>query len=291
MKLKVVHRTSYRYVDTVTTSHHEARLTPRDGFNQRTLSHELMVYPAPETFRRRFDYFGNRTAHFSLSEPHRTLDVIAESLVEVNPVRQLALEASPSWESVRDRLRNDRRRDALDAFAMSLDSTHIELFSDLTQYAQPSFTKGRPLLVAVRELVSRIHSDFTYDAQATAISTPLDELLRERRGVCQDFAHVAIGCLRSQGLAARYVSGYLLTHPPPGGQRLIGADASHAWFAAFVPELGWIDFDPTNDLIPSDEHVTVALGRDFADVTPLRGVILGGGQHQLEVSVDVAPTP
>jgi transglutaminase-like putative cysteine protease len=289
MKLKVVHRTTYLYGESVTTSHHEARVTPRDTVNQRMLTHELMIAPSPEARRRRFDYFGNRTVHFSLSEPHRTLEVVAESTVEVAALRPLVLEASPAWESVRDRLRSDHKRDTLDAYAMSLESDHVALSPVLRDYAARSFPAGRPMLDAVRDLIGRIHADFTYDARATEVSTPLDQVMRLRRGVCQDFAHLGIGCLRAQGLAARYVSGYLLTHPPPGKPKLIGADASHAWFAAFVPEHGWVDFDPTNDLLPSDEHVTVAFGRDFADVTPIRGVILGGGQHRIDVSVDVNP--
>jgi transglutaminase-like putative cysteine protease len=288
MKLKVVHRTSYRYAEMVTTSHHEARLGPRDSYHQRTHSHEIEVTPPPEARRRRFDYFGNRTLHFSLSEPHDKLDVVASSVVEVSPLRPLVLEASPSWESVRERLRSDRRRDALDAFDMSLESKHVTQSPALGEYAAPSFGPGRPVLEAVRDLVSRIHEDVSYDPRATVISTPLSEVLLHKRGVCQDFAHLAIGCLRAQGLAARYVSGYLLTHPPPGRPKLVGADASHAWFATFVPEHGWVDFDPTNDLLPSEEHVTVAFGRDFDDVTPIRGVILGGGKHQLDVAVDVA---
>jgi transglutaminase-like putative cysteine protease len=289
MKLKIVHRTTYRYANAVTTSHHEARLGPRDSYNQRTLSHEVEIKPPPEARRRHFDYFGNRTLHFSLSEPHRILDVVASSVVEVSPLRPLVLEASPPWEDVSLRLRSDRRRDALDAFAMSLESAHVIQSPALSDYAAPSFAPGRPVLEAIRDLVSRIHEELSYDPRATDISTPLSEVLLLKRGVCQDFAHLAIGCLRAQGLAARYVSGYLLTHPPAGKPRLVGADASHAWFAAFVPELGWVDFDPTNDLLPSEEHVTVAFGRDFADVTPLRGVILGGGKHELAVAVDVAP--
>lgn len=289
MKLKVVHRTTYHYGESVTTSHHEARLTPRDSHHQRTLGHDLSIRPSPEARRRRFDYFGNRALHFSLNEPHRSLEVRAESIVELTPLRPLLLELSPPWESVRDRLGSDRRRDTLDAFAMSLESPHVTLSSELFSYAAPSFGAGRPVLDAIRELVGRIHADFTYDPRTTEVSTPLSEVLEQRSGVCQDFAHLAIGCLRTHGLAARYVSGYLLTRPPPGGIKHVGADASHAWFAAFVPEHGWVDFDPTNDLLPSDEHVTVAFGRDFADVTPLRGVILGGGQHELEVAVDVGP--
>jgi transglutaminase-like putative cysteine protease len=289
MKLQIVHRTTYRYGETVTTSHHEARLAPRDTENQRALGHELTISPPPGARRRRLDYFGNRAVHFSLSEPHRALEVVATSRVEVDPVRAPAPGAAPAWESVRDRLQTDRRRDVLGAYAMTFASPHVDLTPELVEYAAPSFAPGRPLLDAVRELVARIHADFRYDGEATDVSTPLLEVLQRRRGVCQDFAHFAIGCLRAHGLAARYVSGYLLTRPPPGRPKLVGADASHAWFSAFVPDLGWIDFDPTNDLIPSDEHVTVAYGRDFADVTPMRGVILGGGAHELSVAVDVDP--
>jgi len=291
VKLRVVHRTLYQYGDTVTTSHHEARLAPRESEFQRTLSHELSVSPTPEARRRRFDYFGNRTVHFSLSDPHRSLEVRAASVVEVSPQRPPLLSTTPPWESVRDRLRADLRRDALDAYAMCFDSPHVQVTREVSAYAGESFLRGRPVLEAVGDLMGRIYREFTYDPRATDVSTPLETLLRERRGVCQDFAHLAIGCLRSVGLPARYVSGYLLTRPPPGKPKLVGADASHAWFATFIPEYGWVDFDPTNNLIPSDEHVTIAYGRDFADVTPIRGVILGGGQHELTVEVDVNPVP
>jgi transglutaminase-like putative cysteine protease len=289
MKLRIAHRTIYNYGEPVTTSHHEVRLTPRDTENQRALAHELTISPVPGARRRHLDYFGNRTVHFSLSEPHRVLEVVAASTVDLAPMREPPLDATPPWEEVRDRLRGDRHRDVLDAYQMAFDSPHVAVTHELCAYAAPSFAPGRPLLRAVHDLVGRIHADFAYDARATEVSTPLSEVLKTRRGVCQDFAHLAIGCLRAQGLSARYVSGYLLTRPPPGKPKLIGADASHAWFSAFVPALGWVDFDPTNDLVPSDEHVTVAFGRDFSDVTPMRGVILGGGQHQLSVSVDVDP--
>lgn len=288
MKLRVVHRTLYRYSDTVTTSHHEAWLSPRDGEGQRTLRHEVVINPAPEARRRRFDYFGNRAVHFSLSEPHRSLEVVATTLVELFPLRPPAIdESGPTWEEVRDLLARDRRRDSLDAYAMVFDSPLVPAVPGVFEYAAESFRPGRSLLIAVRELVSRIHHEFTYDPRATEVSTPLDEVLKLKRGVCQDFAHFAIACLRSHGLPGRYVSGYLLTRPPPGKQKLIGADASHAWFATFLPEYGWVDFDPTNNVIPTGEHVTAAYGRDFADVTPIRGVIWGGGQHQLTVEVDV----
>lgn len=287
MKLQVSHRTSYRYGEPVTTSHHEARVSPRDRENQRVLSHDLDVQPQPEARRRRFDYFGNRTLSFSLSEPHRGLEVVARSVVELTAPPPPNLDATPAWDQVTRRVRDDRHRDILDACSMSFDSPRVAASEELRAYALPSFTAGRPLLRAVRDLTSRIHGDFTYDGTATDVSTPVSDVMRDRRGVCQDFAHVAIGCLRSLGLPARYVSGYLLTRPPPGRPKLVGADASHAWFATFVPGQGWIDFDPTNDLIPEDEHVTVAFGRDFDDVTPIRGVILGGGQHEVTVAVDV----
>lgn len=287
MKLSVTHRTTYLYSDAVTTSHHEARLSPRESESQRTLSHDLTITPVPEVRRRRFDYFGNRTVHFCLSEPHRSLSVVAKSIVDLRPSVPLDGHATPPWEFVRDRLRSDRRRDVLDAYAMTFDSPYVSAATQLAEYADPFFEPGRPLLEAVQDLVAGIHRDFAYDPRATDVTTPLLEVLRTRRGVCQDFAHLAIGCLRTRGLAARYVSGYLLTHPPPGKVKLVGSDASHAWFATFVPEHGWVDFDPTNNVMPSGEHVTIAYGRDFGDVTPIRGVILGGGHHQLAVAVDV----
>ncbi len=288
MKLRIIHQTIYRYGDPVSTSHHEAHLAPRDCEQQRTLSHDVSISPSPSVRRERFDFFGNRTLHFSLREPHRLLELTATSVVDRRAPPAL-LDLTPPWEQIRDRLRSDRRRDILDGYAFSFESVHARKSEALLDYANPSFAPGRPLVDAVRDLTTRIRTDFVYDPRATDVSTPVAEVLRRRRGVCQDFAHLQIACLRSLGLAARYVSGYLLTRPPPGTPRLIGADASHAWVAAFVPDLGWIDFDPTNDVIPADEHVTVAHGRDFADVTPLKGVILGGGRHEVSVSVDVEP--
>jgi len=287
MKLRVVHRTLYRYGDVVTTSHHEARLSPRDSEAQRTLQHEIVIDPVPEARRRRFDYFGNRAVHFSVSEPHRSLEVVARSVVEITPLRPPPLSGTVSWENVRDLLQFDRHRDSLDAYAMAFPSPLVPTIEGVFEYARDSFTPGRPVLEAVSDLVARIHEEFAYDPRATEISTPLADVLRQKRGVCQDFAHFAIACLRSHGLPGRYVSGYLLTRPPPGKPKLVGADASHAWFATFVPEHGWVDFDPTNNVIPEGEHVTAAYGRDFSDVTPIRGVILGGGAHQLSVAVDV----
>jgi transglutaminase-like putative cysteine protease len=277
----------YQYAEPVSTSHHEARLAPRDGEHLRTLVHDVEITPSPSLRRERFDYFGNRALHFSIREPHRALEVVATSVVDLGAVAHAPLGATPPWEAVRDRVRTDRRRDVLDAYAFTFDSSTIKTSPALADYAAPSFSPGRPILEAVRDLVGRIHADFAYDPKSTDVSTGVAEVFRRRRGVCQDFAHVAIACLRALGLPARYVSGYLLTRPPPGRPRLVGADASHAWIGAFVPDYGWVDFDPTNDVLPSDEHVTVGYGRDFQDVTPLKGVILGGGRHEVVVQVDV----
>jgi transglutaminase-like putative cysteine protease len=289
VKLRVVHRTVYSYGEMVTTSRHEARLSPREHEHQHTVAHSVEILPKPALRRRRFDYFGNRALHFCLDEPHRALEVVSTSVVEVQPPLLPPLERTVAWERVRDRLRVDRKRDVLDAYEMTFASPFVPAMGALGDYAVPSFPAGRPVLEAVRDLVGRIHRDFVYDPRATEVSTPLQQVLETRRGVCQDFAHLAIGCLRAVGLAGRYVSGYLLTRPPPGKPKMVGADASHAWIATWVPELGWIDFDPTNDLIPGEEHVTIGHGRDFSDVTPIRGVILGGGAHTLQVSVDVTP--
>jgi transglutaminase-like putative cysteine protease len=287
VRLRVVHRSLYAYGEPVSTSHHESHLAPRDGEFQRTLEHELAISPLPSVRRDRVDYFGNRACHFSIREPHRALEVVATSVVEVYRATPPLASASPSWEVVRDRLRSDRRRDVLDAYALTLESPLARPGAAVGDYAAPSFAPGRPILEAVRDLTRRIRGDFVYDSEATDVATPVAEVLRRRRGVCQDFAHLQISCLRALGLPGRYVSGYLLTRPPPGRPRLVGADASHAWIATFVPDFGWVDFDPTNDLIPGDEHVTVSHGRDFGDVTPLKGVILGGGKHEVRVNVDV----
>jgi transglutaminase-like putative cysteine protease len=287
VKLRIVHLTGYSYGDAVSTSHHEGRLAPRESDTQRTLSHEVSIGPVPAARRDRIDFFGNRTLHFSIREPHRALEVVATSVVELDPVIAPNLAASPAWEAVRDRLRQDRRRDVLDAYAFTFEPPLAKAAPALRDYAAPSFPPGRPVLEAVRDLTTRINADFTYDTESTDVSTPVAEVLRRRRGVCQDFAHLEIAALHTLGLPARYVSGYLLTRPPPGRVKLVGADASHAWIGTFVPDFGWVDFDPTNDLMPSDEHVTIAHGRDFSDVTPLKGVILGGGRHEVRVAVDV----
>jgi transglutaminase-like putative cysteine protease len=220
--------------------------------------------------------------------PHRALSVVSRTEVEVAPGPELVAGASPAWELVRDQARRPRAAGWLDAAGFVFPSPYVTISTAAAAYASPSFTPGRPVLEAALELSSRIHADFTYDQRATTVATPVDEVLVRRRGVCQDFAHLALACLRALGVPARYVSGYLATTPPPGKQKVIGADASHAWLAVYSPDTGWLDLDPTNDVVPGERHITLGWGRDFGDVTPIRGVIMGGGDHDLHVSVDVS---
>jgi transglutaminase-like putative cysteine protease len=287
VKYHVRHLTEYDYTEPVSLSHHLVHLTPRADNGQVCTKRELQVSPSPAFRRERIDAFGNRVTYFSIEEPHRQLSVEAFFEVTVPAPARPPLLFPASWESIRDRLARERRADALESYSYLFDSPHVRASAALAGYAAPSFPPGRPFLDAVMDLTRRIHDEFVYDPRATTVATPITEVLQAKRGVCQDFAHLEIGCLRSLGLPCRYVSGYLLTRPPPGRPRLVGADASHAWVAVHLPDFGWVDFDPTNGLVPGDQHVTVAAGRDFADVTPVRGVILGGGAHELSVEVDV----
>lgn len=288
MHYRVIHKTEYVYSEAVGISYNEARLLPRFTNTQNCLKSELQVEPLPADYREREDFFGNRVAYFSIREPHQRFVVTASSEVQItSQAAQLDFSCGTDWEKVKLDLRQSRDPDTLDAWQYALDSPFVVADAELAAYAQASFQMGRPLLEAVNDLMGRIHSDFTYDPDFTTLATPLATVLAHRRGVCQDFAHLAIGCLRAQGLAARYVSGYIETLPPPGKEKMVGSDASHAWFSVYVPGLGWMDFDPTNNQVTLDQHIVVAWGRDYGDVTPLKGVIFGGGEHELVVSVDV----
>ncbi len=292
MKYRVSHKTHYEYSAPVGRGYNIAHLTPRDTDRQTCGFSQIIVDPQPALANEWRDYFGNPALHFALQRDHHSLTVTAVSEVEVRPTLSLLQQGSiASWEEVCSHLLLPAIDDEdLEAQQYLVASPFVELDSELAEYAAPSFTPGCPLLDAVGDLMGRIHTEFTYDPEFTTIATPLRHVLGHRRGVCQDFAHLAIGCLRSRGLAARYVSGYLETMPPPGQERLQGADASHAWFAAYLPDHGWVDFDPTNNQVPIDRHITTAWGRDYGDVAPLRGVIFGGGKkHALSVEVDVEP--
>lgn len=289
MRYRITHKTEYHYTDWVSQCHNVAHLVPRDTPHQRYLQGRIDVNPAAADYSLRHDLFGNRTSFFSTQVAHQRLEVVASSQVQVDPEqRHLDLQGGLPWEAVREQLSRAREEEDLEARQYLLDSPLVAASDTLAAYARPSFAPQRPLLAVALDLVDRIHNDFRYQPGYTSVTTPLGEVLRERRGVCQDFAHLAIGCLRAMGLPARYVSGYLETAPPPGQERLQGADASHAWFSIYIPQMGWLDFDPTNNQRLTGQHITTAWGRDFSDVTPLKGVIFGGGaSHTLTVSVDV----
>ena len=292
MNFRVTLSTQYTYSAPVGLCWNQACLLPRETTSQKFLSSELQISPPPSGVRERVDFFGNRVTHFSIQNPHKELLVTALSEISVTTDPKPLLAANlQTWDSLKTRLATEKDPTRLQAIPFLFDSSMVPRSQTLADYAKPSFIDDRPLVEAVRDLMQRIFNDFTYDPEVTSIATPLSEVLKTRRGVCQDFAHLGVGCLRSMGLAARYVSGYIETLPAPGKERLVGADASHAWFAVYAGEAGWVDFDPTNNQIPSEQHITVAWGRDFSDVSPLRGVALGGGRHKVGVSVDVARMP
>lgn len=288
MRYRITHTTEYNYERQVSVCHNEVHLIPRNLSRQDRVSYQFNITPLAADYRERTDFFGNHVCYFSIRQPHQQLIVTATSEVLVQAeVPQLDFYQDVSWESVCERLHSDDEQDNLEARQYLLDSPLVVGSPALAEYAKPSFSRGQSVMNSVHNLMQRIHSDFAYDPHFTTISTPLDEVLEHRRGVCQDFAHLAIGCLRATGIPARYVSGYVETLPPPGQSRLIGADASHAWFSVYVNEVGWVDFDPTNNQMPMDRHITLAWGRDYSDVSPMKGVIFGGGKHEVKVSVDV----
>lgn len=289
MQYEVRHRTVYQYPEQVAESHHLARLRPLTDGTQRCLSHELRIVPEPGAMEERVDAFGNSFTFFALQAAYEKLTVEALSVVETLPGQVTDLQASPPWEEVVELLAEDTTARHLEAQPFRFPTLQVPVSEALADYALLSFTPGCPMLAAARDLTSRIFRDFRFDPAATTVSTPVETVLRKKRGVCQDFAHLGIACLRSLGLAVRYVSGYLETAPPPGKPRLVGADASHAWFSVYCPRSGWVDFDPTNNCIPGPRHLRLAMGRDYSDVSPLRGVTLGGGEHAPKVMVDVLP--
>ena len=293
LRYHVRHDTLYRYDQPVGESRQLLRLTPRELPWQRCVAHRIEVVPEPSLVTAFQDSFGNAVRALHFETDHDELAIRAESWVELTPRAPAPLEASLPWEAVRDALayHADRRMapDTLEATAFLFESTDVRLKRDFADYAADDFAAGTPLLLAVDNLMRRIFREFTFDPEATEVSTPVTQVFVQRRGVCQDFAHFMISCLRSLGLAARYVSGYLLTQPPPGKRRLVGADATHAWVSVYCPQLGWIDFDPTNAVLPARDHITIGWGRDFSDISPLRGVILGGGEHEPEIAVTVVP--
>jgi len=290
MKYQVEHTTTYRYTDPVSLGHNEVHLAPREFNRQRCLAHRLSVRPAPTAQRSRQDYFGNRVDYFTLEEEHRELTITASSTVQLTVTPPPPAAETRPWEEVRDRLQRCDDAPILAAAPFVVESPYVRFDDAVGEYGRMSFTPGRPILEAALDLTQRIHREFKYSPATTQVNTPSREVLDKRRGVCQDFAHLQLVCLRWLGLAARYVSGYLLTDPPPGQPRMVGVDASHAWLSIFCLDHGWVDLDPTNNQIPSDRHITLGWARDYGDVCPIKGVFLGGGPHVMTVAVDVVPT-
>lgn len=290
MKYQLTHRTCYNYEGAVTVSHHLARLAPRTLPGQRCPWHALEILPIPVGRGVHLDSYGNTTTYFEIEGKHEELEVVARSFVEVFTSPPPDPATTPAWETVRDACKAERLTGSSEAGAFRFASPMVPTGADYQAYAMQDFPPGRPVLEGLIALTARIFTEFRFDPRATDVTTPVSDVFRKRAGVCQDFAHLMLACLRSIGLPARYVSGYLETRPPPGKVKLAGADASHAWISVFCGEAaGWVDSDPTNNLIPGDRHITVAWGRDFSDVSPLRGVTLGAGGQQLDVAVDVIP--
>jgi len=285
----VRHLTTYRYGVPVSMSHHLLHLEPRDTHHQRVEWFAIRIEPEPGFDDRGADAFGNPTRTITLDQTHEELVIEAVSRVQLAHRDLPEPLATPPWEEVAAIRLAAMDDPALDACRFAFASPFVEPDDALEAYAKASFTPGRPILAAAMELNQRIFADFTFDATATTIATPVAEVFRQRRGVCQDFSHLMLACLRAVGLPCRYQSGYLLTRPPEGRERLVGADASHAWVSVYIPTIGWVELDPTNDCLPMHEHVTLAWGRDYSDVSPVAGIVYGGGAHDLSVAVDVTP--
>jgi transglutaminase-like putative cysteine protease len=285
----VSHKTLYRYSTPVVQSQHVVHMSPRPVDRQRIKGHALVIEPTPTIRTERTDYLGNRVVLFDIEQEHKELIVHARSSISVTPAAPVDLAVTTPWDELALRIGNPRAGTDLEVARYACASKHTRTTADIAAYARQSFPAGRPILLGAWSLVERIYADFTFDSTATDISTPVSQVLEQRRGVCQDFSHLALACLRALRLSARYVSGYILTRPPAGRPRLAGADASHAWISVWSPEFGWVDFDPTNGLMPKGEHITIAYGRDYDDVSPIGGILLGGSEHSVSVGVDVIP--
>jgi transglutaminase-like putative cysteine protease len=286
MTYRIIHTTTYKYKYPVSVGNHMACLTPRSLPRHQCIKHELRISPAANITRRK-DYFGNNLSFFTVQEPHTELVVEARSEVVMDGEPQPLPRQSIAWEEAASSLPHAYDPLSLEAYQFVFESARVRPSAQFAAYASTSFTPGRQFVEALLDLTARIHQEFRFVAGATNVRTPTEEVFQKRCGVCQDFAHLEIACLRSLGLPARYVSGYLRTYPPPGRARLTGADVSHAWVSAYCPGAGWIDVDPTNNVVPSRDHITLAWGRDYSDVSPLRGLILGGRDHTFKVAVDV----
>jgi transglutaminase-like putative cysteine protease len=286
---EVSHRTTYRYSIPVSFSHHLLHLSPRPCAHQTCHRTALIVLPTPAQHASSVDYFGNPITFITLQHQHKELILHAKSVIDVRPTASPEPLATTPWEGIYPSLFRDTSDEGLDALQFTYETPKTRASDAIRAYALACFPAGRPVLDGVLELTQRIYEEFVFDPTATTVSTPVEAVFDTRRGVCQDFAHLELACLRSLRLPARYVSGYLLTRPPEGKEKLVGADASHAWLSVWCPGDGWVDVDPTNNLVVAAEHVTLAWGRDYGDVSPVSGAIFGGGAHTVQVAVDVLP--
>jgi len=294
MIFKVIHSTIYDYDEGVTFCHNAAILKPKSFLGQSLIDYQLEISPNPSEFSEREDFFGNTITRFSIQDHHKKLKVIATSIIDRDVTKSLSIKDFPKAEKItlKQALKSLKGFDeaVLDARQYQLESILLHSVDDaIKAYAEVSFKPDRSVYEATYELMERIFKDFEFNTQFTNVATPISEVMKEKKGVCQDFAHIAIACLRAVKLPARYVSGYIETLPPPGKEKLVGTDASHAWFSVFIPGFGWLDFDPTNNQIPKDQHIVVAWGRDYYDVAPLKGVLYTSGASRLKVSVDIRP--
>jgi len=284
---RINHITTYNYSEPVTLCHNEAHLLPGNFGAQRTIQSSLRIDPAPHSIQDREDFYGNRVTYFALEEAHSSLVVHASSEVIIRDEAPPDIDRSMPWEEVKKRFEKKESLEEKYAADFMFPSPMVAVNDKLKEYILPIFTKEKPFLLCIKHFNEKIYKEFKYSPSSTTIFTPLMEVLEKKQGVCQDFAHIAIGCLRSLGFPARYVSGYMETIPPPGQAKLRGADASHAWFSVLDPVYGWVDFDPTNNTMIGNRHIINSFGRDYSDVTPLKGIVFGGGKHSCTVSVDV----
>lgn len=289
MKYTVTHKTTYKYYEPVSVCYNVLRLSPRNTSLQNCSSVSVKIEPEPDSLQQYDDFFGNKVTYFAIEKEHAELSIIVRS--EIEKKTPTAKEAAPHSDITIEKVKEllaENKQDGGDVGQYIFETPMTASNSEIAAYAKVSFLPGRPMLDAASDLMRRIHTDFKFTPGFTTISTLPEVVMRERKGVCQDFAHLAIACIRAMGLPVRYVSGYIETIPPPGVEKLTGVDASHAWFSVYVPNLGWLDFDPTNNVVPGDQHITIGWGRDYADIAPMRGILLSSGKHSLSVSVDVS---
>lgn len=287
MMYSISHRTKYTYNEQVSLCQNIAKLFPRNTDNQSCIKSEIKIHPEPDVVNEYEDYFGNKSVYFSLQKAHEELTVTVNSLIEKrNEEPEISLYDQLSWEMVKGML-YEPKQEYFEARQFIQETAMTSSNQAIVEYTLKSFIKGKPFIEASKNLMQRIFSDFKFQPGFTTIATPPSEVMKHKKGVCQDFAHLALACIRSLGLPARYVSGYIETIPPKGKEKLVGTDASHAWFSIFVPNIGWVDFDPTNNMTPSQKHITIGWGRDYRDIVPLKGVIFSSGSHELSVEVDV----